>query len=130
MKKILFVVNTLGRAGAELSLLSLLRKLNGKGYELSLYVLMNQGEMIKEVPSYVRIKNTGFSSQSVLSRAGRYGLIKAVLKAFFRNGGYIRKLRTMVKNLIHMLRIGRIQTDKLLWRVAADGAERDRKSVV
>lgn len=36
MKKILFVVNTLGRAGAELSLLSLLRKLNGKGYELSL----------------------------------------------------------------------------------------------
>lgn len=124
MKKILFVVNTLGRAGAELSLLSLLRKLNGKGYELSLYVLMNQGEMIKEVPSYVRIKNTGFSSQSVLSRAGRYGLIKAVLKAFFRNGGYVRKLRTMVKNLIHMLRIGRIQTDKLLWRVAADGAER------
>lgn len=39
MKKILFVANTMGRAGAELSLLSFLRKLSGEEYEISLYVL-------------------------------------------------------------------------------------------
>lgn len=124
MKKILFVVNTMGRAGAELSLLSLLKKLDGKEYEVSLYVLMCQGEMIKEVPSYVRIKNTVCSSEPVLSKEGRNRLVKTVLKAFFKNGGYVRKLRYIAKSLRCMMKIGRIQPDKLLWRMAADGAER------
>ena len=46
MKKILFTVNTLGRAGAETALLELLRRLEGCGYEISLYVIMGQGEMV------------------------------------------------------------------------------------
>ena len=36
MKKILFTVNTLGRAGAETALLERLRRLEGCGYEISL----------------------------------------------------------------------------------------------
>ena len=46
MKKILFVINTLGRAGAETALLELLRRLDAEEYEISLYVLLGQGEMI------------------------------------------------------------------------------------
>ena len=46
MKKILFVINTMGRAGAEVSLLRLLKKMNSKEYDISLYVLTGQGEMI------------------------------------------------------------------------------------
>ena len=49
-KKILFVINTLGGAGAEMALLELLEKLikeNEKTkdvqYEISLYVVMGQG---------------------------------------------------------------------------------------
>ena len=46
-KKILFVINTLSRAGAEMALLELLRKLDKEDtYELSMFVLMGQGEMI------------------------------------------------------------------------------------
>lgn len=34
MKKILFVINTLGRAGAETALLELLRRLDAEEYEI------------------------------------------------------------------------------------------------
>ena len=51
-KKILFVINTLGGAGAEMALLELLEKLEKENektkdvqYEISLYVLMGQGEL-------------------------------------------------------------------------------------
>lgn len=124
MKKILFVVNTMGRAGAELSLLSLLKKLGGKGYEISLYVLVGQGEMIKEVPPYVKLLNPVFSTESVLSKAGRRRLVKIVFTALLKNGGYIRKFSYIVRNLAGMLGRGRIQPDKLLWRILADGAVR------
>ena len=50
MKKILFVINTMGRAGAERSLIELLKKMDGEKDEISLYVLMGQGELITEVP--------------------------------------------------------------------------------
>lgn len=122
MKKILFVVNTMGRAGAELSLLSLLRKLEGKEYDIFLYALIGQGELIKEVPSYVKILNPVFSTESVLSKAGRRRLVKTVFKAFMKNGRYIWKLSYLVRNLTEMLKKGRIQLDKLFWRILANGA--------
>lgn len=122
MKKILFVINTMGRAGAEISLLNLLRKLDGDGYDLSLYVLMGQGEMLEEVPSYVRILNTEFCRESVLSKSGRKNMKKTVLKAFLKNGRYVGKLNYIVKNFLCMLRQRRIQIDKLLWRIIAEGA--------
>ncbi len=43
-KKILFVINTLGRAGAETALLELLKFLDSPEYDISLYVIMGQGE--------------------------------------------------------------------------------------
>lgn len=43
MKKVLFVINTLGGAGAEKALLELLKKFTPDQYETSLYVLMDQG---------------------------------------------------------------------------------------
>ena len=57
MKKILFVINTLGRAGAETALIELLNHLDADEYEISLYVLLGQGEMISKVPSKIHIKN-------------------------------------------------------------------------
>ena len=45
MKKVLFVINTLGGAGAEKALLELLKKFTPDQYETSLYVLMDQGEL-------------------------------------------------------------------------------------
>ena len=50
MKKILFVINTLGGAGAETALIELLRQLSPEEYDVSLFVLMNQGEMVHQRP--------------------------------------------------------------------------------
>ena len=67
MKKILFVINTLGCAGAETALLELLNHLDTEKYEISLYVLLGQGEMISRVPPGVHIKNKRICEDSVLS---------------------------------------------------------------
>lgn len=40
MKKLLFVINTLGRAGAETAMISLLSKIDPNEYKVDLYVLM------------------------------------------------------------------------------------------
>ena len=70
MKKVLFVINTLGGAGAEKALLELLKRFSPQQYEIDLYVLLDQGELIGQVPEYVNILNTEYLSESVLSVEG------------------------------------------------------------
>lgn len=55
MKKLLFVINTLGYGGAERALLNLLGALDPAQYQISLFVLTGQGELIHELPAYVGI---------------------------------------------------------------------------
>lgn len=124
MKKILFVVNTLGRAGAETALLELLRRLDSSEYEVSLYVILAQGEMIGELPSHVKFKNRRFNSQSVMTGKGKRAIAVTICSSFFRNGGYPGKIHSIVSNFADMERTGKIQTEKLLWRMLSDGAER------
>ena len=86
MKKILFVINTLGRAGAETALLELLRRLDAEEYEISLYVLLGQGEMISQVPQRVHVKNKKICTASVLSGAypkGAYVSADSPYRNFF-----------------------------------------------
>lgn len=123
-KKILFVINTMGRAGAEIALVELLRRLDGREYDISLYVIAGQGEMVRDLPPHVRLRNPRFNPASVLSRRGRWALAKTVLAAFFRNGGLLKKLRNMTESFESMRKRGRLQIDKLLWRVLSDGALR------
>ena len=123
-KKILFVINTMGQAGAETAMLELLGHLDSPAYEISLYVIMGQGEMIHKLPPYVRLRNPGFDAHSVLSREGKRGMIRTVCRAFFKNGGQIGKICYIVKNLMPMVRRGKLQTDKLLWRMLSDGGLR------
>ena len=123
-KKLLFVINTLSQAGAETALLGFLRRLDSQKYEIYLFVLTEQGELIKKLPGNVRLLNPTFSERSVLTRKGRRVLTKTVLKSFVRNGGLVYKLFYTARNFVDMLRKRRIQADKLFWRVI------DRKSVV
>lgn len=124
MKKMLFVINTLGTAGAENALLELLNSLNRPEYEISLYVLTGQGELVQKLPKDVRLLNTSFNAHSVLSKEGRNDLRKTVLRAFFRNGHMGRKVVEMLRNFMSMYRSGKILADKILWRMMAEGAER------
>lgn len=124
MKKILFVINTMGRAGAEMALLELLRALKQKDVELSLYVLTGQGEMIDKLPEGVTLLNKNYQNVSVLSSEGKKLLAKSSLKALLKRGNCIRLLPYMLKNLIPMLKNKKLLPDKLLWRCFSDAAPR------
>ena len=123
MKKVLFVINTLGCAGAEKALLELLKEFPSSQYEVSLYVLLGQGEMIHQVPDYVKILNKEYSDTSVLTKAGKKELNRHVVRRMFVKGSLLRNIPYILKNLIQMIRKGRIFPDKLLWKVMSDGAE-------
>lgn len=123
-KKILFVINTLGRAGAEKALLELLRQIDNDEYEMFLYVLLGQGEMIGGLPYYVRVLNKSLSDLSVFTNEGRRKMARAVLHAFWSHGGWCRKLGFIFRNLTDMARKKRFQFSKLFWRTLSDGAER------
>lgn len=124
MKKILFTINTLGLAGAEVAMLSLLKQLDPKEYEVSLFVMTGQGELRNRVPNYVKILNSTYSDSSVLSAEGRKHLIKTVLKALVLKGKAITLLPYLCKHVLKQLKEGKIRPDKLLWRVISDGAQR------
>lgn len=122
-KKVLFVINSLGRAGAEVAMLEMLRRLSKYDLELSLYVLTEQGEMIGELPGCVKLLNSRFRDSSVHSSKGRRSLAMKVLKSSFSRGSVFRNFGYMVSNFVRMASIGRIQPDKLLWRLLSDGAD-------
>ena len=130
-KKILFVINTLGGAGAEMALLELLEKLikeNEKTkdvqYEISLYVLMGQGELVKRLPGEVILKNKSYQPLSVLQKEGRYFMYRTILKIMFVRGTIFRLMPYLLSLLADMLKKRKILPDKLLWRVLSDGGER------
>ena len=123
-KKILFVINTLGRAGAETAMLELLRKLPPERYEVSLYVVLEQGELVHELPDYVALKNTRYRDSSVLSAEGKRALMKTLFRSFFRNGRMLKKTGDIFQNLADMRKGSGIKPDKLLWRMVSDGGER------
>ena len=124
IRRVLFVINTLGQAGAEVALAELLKRLNDPDLEISLFVLLGQGELIKKIPPFVRLLNKRYSSQSVLSKQGGRELKKTVLRTAFHHASLLRLLPYLFSNATDMVRKKRFQADKLLWRLVSDGAER------
>ncbi len=122
-KKILFVINTLGRAGAEMAMLELMRLLPEEEYEISVYVVLGQGELVRELPGHVRLLNREYRDTSVLSENGRRHIKKAVVRSFFRNGKWGRKLWGMAVAANEMRRQKAFRADKLFWRLLSDGGE-------
>ena len=97
MKKVLFVINTLGGAGAERALLELLKRFSPQQYEIDLYVLLDQGELIHEVPEYVNLVNGEYFAESVLSAEGKKKLGKTVWHRLWPH-------MALAKNFIYLLR--------------------------
>lgn len=124
MKKILVVINTLGHAGAETALLELLRHIDTKQYQVDLFVLMEQGEMVHQLPQYVKLLNRNYDDCSVLSMEGKKHLKKHVIRTLLARGTIIRMLPYLCRQLLGMLSRRRFQADKLLWRAMAAGAQR------
>lgn len=126
-KSVLFVINTLGTAGAEKALLELLRRFDKALYEVDLYVLLNQGELIGEVPSEVNVLNKYFDNSPIHGEVGAKHLKKFVLRSFFKRGALFRTFFYLLKNAITMVASGSFMKDKLLWRTMAFAADKNEK---
>lgn len=122
MKKILITINTLGLAGAETALLGLLKQLENRDLEVSLFVLTGQGELLKRIPSFVKVLNQEYHETSVLSKEGRKILRKSVLRALIGKGRLFTLFPYLCKNAVMQMKEGKIRADKLLWRVLSDAA--------
>ncbi len=122
-KRILFIINTMGRAGAETALIELLKKLDSsKKYELFLYTVIPCGELFGKVPEDVRILNKRIGNGSVLSFKGHAHAAARVLCSFFYKLTGFRLLPDMLRNIRMQKKEGRkLQYDKLFWRLLAEG---------
>ncbi|MGN1205798.1 MAG: glycosyltransferase [Eubacterium sp.] len=124
MKQVLFVINTLGCAGAETAMIEMIRNMDPQKYEISVFVLLNQGEMIHRLPNTVKVLNNNFSDCSVLSKEGKKTLNRYIISQLFRRGSIWKKIPYICRGLGRMIREKRILPDKLLWRVMSDAAPR------
>ncbi len=121
-KRLLFIVNTLGRAGAEMARINLMKMLQSLGtFQIDLYSIIPRGELFSRVPEGVRILNKRTSEGSVLSFGGRLHIAGQVVSACVRTG--FRQLPQIIRNLKAQKRdTGRLQLDKALWRLLAAAA--------
>ena len=122
MKKLLFIINTLGCGGAERAMLTLFSALDSNKYEISLLVITGQGELRRELPENVRLINKKYKEVSVLTKKGRRLLTLSVLKAGIGKALFLRRAPYIIKNFLIMRKKGKIMPDKLLWRLLSDGA--------
>lgn len=110
----------MGCGGAETALLNLLETTPlQQEYDVELFVLVGQGELISRLPKYVKLINPTYNPMSVLSVRGTLCLYRTVLKALFTNG----TLRRRADYLRHQP-FASWQSGKAFWQVVADGAPR------
>ena len=126
-KQVLFVINTLGGAGAEMSFLRLLNELNPDDYEMDVFVLTGQGELRERLPEYVHLCNKNYKDSPVLTREGKGVLLRTILRVAFLKGVLFVQLPYLFRTAIEMCRRKKLQADKLFWRMLAQGAERTDK---
>ncbi len=126
-KKILFVINTMGRAGAEKCLLSMLKYMDTERFEISLFSVINRGEMFQHVPKGVRILNENPCTESVLDKKAKKELAKTIIKNgfykgyFFREAGYLRKMAAYQRKHTGL------DFKKLFWKLLSDHAKRQEE---
>lgn len=124
MKSILFVINTMGIGGGEKAILELFRQMELQKYEVSLFVLTGQGELINQIPDKINLLNRKCYPISVHDHAGKVRLFKTILRSMFVRDTCFRRIRYIFGHLKNMIKAGNVQKDKLLWKVVSDGAER------
>lgn len=121
MKRILFVINTLGNAGAEKALIELLKKIDTDEYHIDLKVLLNQGELVADIPNGVHLLGSKHDECPVYGKEGRSHLIRFVFKTLFRRCTLLRCIPYITGNMVRMLFSGTFMMDKLLWKPLSMG---------
>lgn len=121
-KSILFVINTLGRGGAEAALIAMLELIDQDKYDIDLYVMVGQGDLIHKVPDYVKVLNKKFDDHDVLDKAGKKRLIWHLFEELLHVGSLTKNLPNIISNYRIMKKNNRVLYDKLLWRTISDSA--------
>lgn len=124
MKKILFVINTLGTAGAEKALLQLLSEIDSSKYQVDLFVLLNQGELIDSVPKSVNVLNDKYDVCPIYGKEGKKHLAQYVFRALLKKGCCFKFLGFFIDNLFSMIKSRNVKVDKLLWQAVAYSSKR------
>ncbi len=84
MKKVLFVMHTLGFGGAERALVNLLCELPRERYQADVLLFQRKGELMVQLPDWVRVLDTPDALNRLygpLKKAGKYFLPKLLGKA-------------------------------------------------
>ena len=123
-KKILFITNTMGRAGAEKCLQALLELLDPSQYDLSVYSIINRGELYSDMPAYVHILNKNPCTKSVLDRAGLAAIGRQILWSLLKKCSFITYIPYFLRVLFHQIRVKRLDFSKLFWMLLARNAQR------
>ena len=117
----------MGLAGAEKALCELLRAIPTQEYRVSVLALIDRGELFAQLPASVVRLNPHPSEESVLGVKAQRFIAGRVLRAAFSHGSGLRNLVPTVREYRRMKRDGRVQKDKLFWRILSDGAPRLKK---
>lgn len=123
MKKLLFVINTLGRAGAERALLEMLGVMDREKYQIDLMVLLGQGELRREIPEGVHLLNTSFDETPVLSAVGGRNTAKWLLSRCLMRFIFLKRFGYLVKNTCILLKKRKFSVNHLARRLLADAAD-------
>lgn len=126
-KKILFVMNTMGRAGAERCLLSLLECMDRKKYDIFLFSVVNRGELFHDVPDGVTILNAPPCALSVLDRRAKWSLAVEILRGGLLRGWFFREFHYLRRLAAYQLGHGGLDFKKLFWKLLSDCAPRQER---
>ena len=122
-KKILFVTNTMGRAGAEKCLQALLELLDPEKYDMSVYSIINRGELYSDMPEYVHILNKNPCTKSVLDNAGLAAIGRQILWSLLKKFSFITYIPYFFRVLFHQIKSKHLDFSKLFWMLLARNAK-------
>lgn len=113
----------MGRAGAEKSLISMLKSFDYTRVTVSLYAIIDRGELFLDVPMQVRVLNKKPSAEPVLGTSGALYIAGYVLRRMMKSFYFFKFIHYALQNIIAQLtRNKHFQFDKLFWRMLADTA--------
>ncbi|MDE5907855.1 MAG: glycosyltransferase [Lachnospiraceae bacterium] len=121
-KKVLFVINTMGRAGAERCLLHLLKAWEDEEYDISLFSVLGRGELFLEVPPFVRILNESPQAVSVFDQEARKSFAREIMKGMLRRGNFFKNFFSTLRLFLWQVKEKKINRKRLCWKLVSDAA--------
>ena len=126
-QKMLIVINTLGRAGAEKALVSLMKILDTDRFEVDFLAMVDRGDLYPDLPYYVNVLNKTPVVGTVTDAAGLAALSTQIIKRLITKGYIFKFAAQAAVNLREQIHRGWLQADKFFWEALSGTAPRFSK---